>query len=223
VASGRGGAAEIADYLMLQTVNRYQPRVAHIAASKLVHPEHFYELCLEVLGDLSTLTSMSRRPPALPVYQHEDLRATYEPLMTALRASLSTVLEQNAVPIPLEKRRFNISVGVVNDRALFDSAAFVLAARADMPAESFRKAFPAQVAIAAVEKIAELVNEQLPGVPLHPLAVAPRQIPYHAGFTYFELDRTSAKYRELKAGGGIAIHVPESFPNLTMELWAVRG
>ncbi|WP_175785574.1 type VI secretion system baseplate subunit TssK, partial [Burkholderia ambifaria] len=35
----RGGAAEIADFLMLQVINRYQPLVAHVAAAPLVHPE----------------------------------------------------------------------------------------------------------------------------------------------------------------------------------------
>ena len=158
VASGRGGAAEIADFLMLQTVNRYEPVIDHYASSGLVHPEDFYRICLEIAGDLATLTTSSRRPPSIPAYQHDDLRASYEPLIAALRASLSVVLEQAAVPIPLEKKRFNISVGVVNDKSLFDSAAFVLAVRADVPAESVRSAIPSQATIASVESIAKLVN-----------------------------------------------------------------
>jgi type VI secretion system protein ImpJ len=159
----------------------------------------------------------------LPGYRHEELRESYDPLIAALRAALSVVLEQNAVPIPLEKKRFNISVGVVNDKTLFDTAAFVLAARAEMAAEALRKGFPAQVTIAPVESIAKMVNDHLPGVPLQPLAVVPRQIPFHAGFVYFEFERGDARYRELKGSGGIAIHVPESFPGLAMELWAIRG
>lgn len=223
VASGRSGSAEIADFLMLQAVNRYEPLVAHAAQSNLLHPEDFYRLCLEIIGDLSTLTSESRRPPKLPAYQHTNLRATYEPVMAALRACFAVVLKQNAVQIPLEKKRFNISVGVVADRALFDDAAFILAARADVAAESIRRDFPAQVTLASVEKIAKLVNEHIPGIPIQPLSVAPRQIPFHAGLTYFELDRNSPLFRELKAGGGIALHVPDSFPGLAMEMWAIRA
>jgi type VI secretion system protein ImpJ len=223
VASGRSGSAEIADFLMLQAINRYEPLVTHWAQSPLVHPEDLYRLCLEIVGDLSTLTSDSRRPPKLPVYQHDNLRATYEPLMAAMRACFSVVLKQNAIQIPLEKKRFNISVGVVADRALFDEAAFVLAARADVPTETVRRDFPAQATLAAVDKIAKLVNEHIPGIPLQALSVAPRQIPFHAGFTYFELDRNSTLFRELKSGGGIALHVPDSFPGLAMELWAIRA
>jgi type VI secretion system protein ImpJ len=223
VASGRSGTAEIADFLMLQTVNRYEAVIDHYVASRVVHPEDLYRIGLQIAGDLATLTSSSRRPPRLPSYQHEDLRASYDPLIAALRASLSVMIDPIAVPIPLEKKRFNISVGVVNDKTLFESAAFVLAARADVAAESLRKGLPAQATIASVETIASLVNDHLPGVPLQPLSVVPRQIPFHAGFAYFELDRGSARFRELKSSGGIAIHVPETFPGLAMELWAIRG
>jgi type VI secretion system protein ImpJ len=131
--------------------------------------------------------------------------------------------EASAVQIPIEKKRFNISVGVVGDRAMFDNHAFMLAARADVPAETVRRNFPAQVTVASVEKIAKLVNEHLPGIAIQPLSVAPRQIPYHAGFTYFELDRASPLFRELKTSGGIALHVPDTFPGLAIEMWAVRG
>jgi type VI secretion system protein ImpJ len=223
VASGRSGSAEIADFLMLQTINRYEPLLTHWTQSRLIHPEDVYRLCLEIIGDLSTLTSEARRPPKLPIYRHEDLRATFEPVMAALRACFAVVLKQNAIQIPLEKKRFNISVGAVADRALFDEAAFVLAARAEVAAETMRRDFPAQTTIASVEKIAKLVNEHIPGIALQPLAAAPRQIPFHAGFTYFELDRASPLFRELKASGGIALHVPDTFPGLGMEMWAIRG
>jgi len=223
VASGRSGSAEIADFLMLQTVNRYEPVITHLARSGLVHPEDVFRTCLEIIGDLSTLTTETRRPPKLPTYLHEDLRASFEPVMAALRACFAVVLKQNAFQIPLEKKRFNISVGTVGDRSLYEDAAFVLAARADVPSETVRREFPAQVTIASTEKIAKLVNEHIPGIGLHAMAAAPRQIPFHAGFTYFELDRGSALFRELKASGGIALHIPDAFPGLALELWAIRG
>ena len=223
VASGRGGAAEIADFLMLQIVNRYEPVVTHLATNPGLHPEELYRLALEITGELATLTAASRRPPQFPTYRHDALRASFEPVINALRGCLSVVMEQNAIPIPLAHKKFGISVASVADQTLFDSAAFVLAARADIPAEELRRRFPAQVKIGSVEKIRDLVNLQLPGVGLQPMPVAPRQIPYHAGFAYFELDRSHDLWRGLKGSGGIAIHQSGDFPNLAMELWAIRG
>src|ERR1700752_4537602 len=143
--------------------------------------------------------------------------------MAALRASLSFVLEQSAIPIPIESKKFGISVAVVNDRGLYSNAVFILAARADMPSEELRRRFPAQLKIGPVEKIRDLVNLQLPGVPVHPVPVAPRQIPYHAGFVYFELDQASELWGQLNGSGGVALHVAGEFPGLTLELWAVRS
>jgi type VI secretion system protein ImpJ len=223
VATGRGGSAEIADFLMLQTVNRHEPVVAHLAASARCHPEEVYRLALEVAGDLSTLTSSSRRPPQFPSYRHDALRESFEPVMQALRAFLSVVLQQNAIPIPLQQKRFGISVGVVADRSLFDSAVFVLAARADLPADELRRRFPHQLKIGPVERIQDLVNLQLPGIAIQAMPVAPRQIPYHAGFTYFELDRSSDLWRALKTSGGVAIHRAGEFPGLALEFWAIRS
>ena len=132
-------------------------------------------------------------------------------------------MEQTAIAIPLVQKKFGISVATVADPTLFDTAAFVLAARADMPAEELRRRFPAQLKIGPVEKIRDLVNLQLPGIGLQAMAVAPRQIPYHAGFAYFELDRANELWRALKTSGGIAIHQAGEFPNLTTEFWAIRG
>ena len=88
-------------------------------------------------------------------------------------------------------------MAIVGDRALYSTAVFILAARADLPAEELRRRFPAQLKIGPVEKISDLVRLQLPGVPVHAVPVAPRQIPYHAGFAYFELDQTDELWEQL--------------------------
>jgi type VI secretion system protein ImpJ len=223
VASGRGGAAEIADFLMLQSVNRYEPLVTHLAASAGCHPEDLYRLALEITGDLFTLTSPARRPPQFVGYRHEALRPTFEPLIQALRSALNVVLERNAISIPLAQKKFGISVATVPDPALFDNAVFVLAARADIPVEELRSRFPLHMKLGPVEKIRDLVNLQLPGIGIQTLAVAPRQIPYHAGSVYFEIDRAGELWRALKNGGAIAIHQSGEFAGLALELWAIRG
>jgi type VI secretion system protein ImpJ len=221
-ATGRGSAAEIADFLMLQAINRYEPMLAHDAAAGTLHPEALFRICLAAAGELSTFTTSSRRPPALPAYRHDRLRESFEPLMAALRTTLSVVLDQAAVPIPIESKKFGYSVATVTDRSLYGTSAFILAARADVPAEELRRKFPAQLKLGPVEKIRDLVKLQLPGVPVQAIPVAPRQIPYHAGFAYFELDQTSDLWSQLATSGGIGLHVAGEFPALTMEFWAIR-
>jgi type VI secretion system protein ImpJ len=221
-ATGRGSAAEIADFLMLQAINRDEPLFAHHAASGVSHPEELYRACVALAGELATFTTPSKRGPAFPPYTHDNLRQSFDPVIAALRAALSVVLEQNAIPIPLEPKGYGLSVAAVADRRLYETAAFVLAARADVPAEDLRRRFPNQLKVGPVERIRDLVMSALPGVPVNAVPVAPRQIPYHAGFAYFELDQSHELWGQLKTSGGIALHVSGEFPGLTMEFWALR-
>lgn len=219
---GRGGVAEVAEFLLLQTVNRFEPLFAHLGARPLLHPERLYSACLALAGDLATF-SPPRRPPPFPAYRHDALRETFAPLMVDLRRSLSQVLEQAAIPIELQERRFGVRVAVIADRELLRNAGFVLAVNAQLPAETLRARFPAQVKIGPAERIRELVNLQLPGVALHALPVAPRQIPYHAGYSYFELERGGELWSQLERSGGLAMHIAGDFPGLELEFWAIRG
>src|SRR6185295_9524400 len=130
---------------------------------------------------------------------------------------------QSAISIPIQPRKFGISVAIVGDRSLYSTAVFILAARADLPSEELRRRFPAQLKIGPVEKIGDLVRLQLSGVPVHPVPVAPRQIPYHAGFAYFELDQSNELWEQLKTSGGVALHIAGEFPGLALEFWAIRG
>jgi type VI secretion system protein ImpJ len=221
-ATGRGGAAEIADFLMLQAINRYEPLAAHLT-SALVHPEDFYQFCVALAGELATFTSPSKRPAPLPVYVHEDLRKSFDPVIAALRRAFGTVIEQLALAIPIEPKKYGLSLAVVADRTLYKSAVFILAVRADMQAEELRRRFPAQLKLAPAEKIRDHVNLGLPGIVIESVPTAPRQIPYHAGFVYFELNRSSELWAQLSASAGIGMHVAGEFPGLNMELWAIRG
>ncbi len=218
------GTAEIADFLLLQALNRYDPLLRHAAAQAgRIHPEAFYVMCLAMAGELATFTTDAKRATRFPDYRHDDLKASYAAVFADLRAALSAVLEQTAVPIELQERRHGVRVGSIQDRALLLQAAFVLAVRANMPVEQLRRQLPNQIKIGSVEQIAQLVNVALPGVPVRPLSVAPRQLPYRAGTVFFELDTTVPLWRELDASGAVALHVAGNFPDIEMELWAIKG
>jgi type VI secretion system protein ImpJ len=220
---GRSGTGEIVDFLLLQVINRFQPLFAHLQRLPVLHPERLYDLCLGLAGELGTFRE-SRRPPAYPEYRHDDLAPCFRNVMADLRQSLLMVIEQTALQIELQERKHGVRVAVIADAELRRTAMFVLAVGAQMPAETVRVRFPTQVKIGPAEKLRDLVNLALPGVPLRPMQVAPRQIPYHAGFTYFELEtRGNDLWKQLEATGGLAMHIAGEFPGLALEFWAIRG
>jgi len=223
VASGAGGASEIADFMLLQMVNRAEPLINHLSHLSPLHPERFYSELVSLAGEFATFSSDGRRPAEFPHYQHDDLILSFTPVMQALREALSTLIDSKATPIPIVEKAYGIHVAMLPDRSLIDSASFILVVRADMPGETLRGRFAQQSKVGSVEKIRDMVNLQLPGISLQPLPVAPRQIPFHVGSTYYELDRGSEHWEQLQQSGGFAFHVAGEFPGLNMAFWAIRG
>jgi type VI secretion system protein ImpJ len=220
---GRQGVSDISLFLLLQIVNRAEPLIAHFLDSGPIHPERLFAACVALAGELAAYSSERRRPPAFPPYRHHDPQNSFVPVEIELRRALSVAIDYAAIQIPLEEnQRWGIRVAQVADRSLFSAATFVLAVRADMSAESLRRHFPAQVKIGPVEKIADLVNVALPGIAVRPLSAAPRQLPFHAGFTYFELDRRAEYFKLLPRSTGMAIHLAGNFPKVEMECWAIK-
>ncbi|KHA55954.1 type VI secretion system protein ImpJ [Aeromonas caviae] len=222
-APGQQGVADVAEFMMLQLLNRAQPQLSHLARLGTLHPERLHEALVQLCGELMTFTDESRLPPEFPAYRHDDQQVSFEPVMLALRQALSTVLSPRAVSIQLRKHQYGIMVAMVNESELMTNADFVLAVRARMPQEQLRKQLLQQTKVASSDKIRELISLQLPGIPLLPLPVAPRQLPYHAGYSYFQLDRQSPAWQMLAVGNTLAFHIAGDFPELDMQLWAIRS
>ena len=216
-------SAEVADFLLLQSVNSWQTLFSHMADSGNIHPETLYRSLLQMAGGFATFTDVRRRPNSYPAYRHNDLQRSFAPVVADIRRSLSAVLEQTAIQIPLQEHRHGVRVGAIQDRSLLKGSSFVLVVQADMPIDTLRRNFPGTVKIGAVEHIRELVNVALPGIELSGLPVAPRQMPFTPGALYFELDRNSPHWQQMQSSGGFALHVSGDYPNLVLDLWAIRG
>src|SRR5450830_1043321 len=204
VASGAGGASEIADFMLLQLVNRAQPLIQHLSQLSPLHPERLFSELVSLAGEFATFSTAGRRPQEYPQYQHDDLALSFAPVMQALREALSMLIDSKATPIPIVEKAYGIHVAMLADKTL-------------------RARFGQQSKVGSVEHIRDLVNLQLPGIGLLPLPVAPRQLPYHAGSTYYELDRGSEHWQQLSNSGGFAFHIAGQFPGLNLAFWAIRG
>jgi type VI secretion system protein ImpJ len=222
-SASAGGVSEIVDFLLLQIVNRYQPLFNHFSTLEQLHPERLYSILIQMAGELATMTQENHRPASLPDYQHENLQLSFEPIVISLRAALSWVSETRAISIPIEEHAHQNRTAIVHDKELLKDAEFILAVGAEMTSDKLRSHIPRKTAIATVDKLRDLVMSQVPGIRLNPLAVAPRQIPYHKGMIYFELNKSDELWKSVEESGTIAIHFSGDYPGLELELWAIRG
>jgi type VI secretion system protein ImpJ len=155
-------------------------------------------------------------------YLHHDLFLNFLPLIHQSRHVLSMVLEQNAVAIQLDSQAHGLWRGLIHDKSLLKISSFVLSVSANLPLENIRETFAGMVKIAPLEKIQNCVSKGLPGIGLQSIAIAPRQIPYHAEFAYFILDTSSPLWQELQNSAGMGLHVGTHIPGLQLELWAIK-
>ncbi|MBZ8142789.1 type VI secretion system baseplate subunit TssK [Rubrivivax gelatinosus] len=216
------GVSEIADFLMLLLLNRYEPLLRQYAAVPSVHPWLLHQTLLQLAGELASFSAPARVAPEYPAYRHDDLQTVFTPLVAGLREMLSAVIQRHAEQIELVDRSHGVRTAVVADGELLRNAGFVLAVRAQLPAEQLRQQFPALSKLGPADKLKDIVNLHLPGIGLRSLPVAPRQLPYHAGSHYFELERQGELWRQFERSGNLALHVGGDFPGLELELWALR-
>ncbi|PMV20347.1 MULTISPECIES: type VI secretion system baseplate subunit TssK [unclassified Pseudomonas] len=221
--NGASASAQVGDFLMLQLINRAELRLRHYLSQTQVRPEVVYRELLSIFGELCTFSNDSKRAQFPAQYRHGDQGASFRGLMEGLRAALSLVLEQQAVELTLQPRQYGVLVCPVSDLKLLGTATFILAATAQCDTEELRHRLPAHLKIGPVERIRELVNLHLAGIKVKPLPVAPRQIPFHAGKTYFMLELSPRDIAQLEQSGGFAFHASGEFAELELNFWAIRN
>ncbi len=217
------GSTEMIDLILLQLMNRYEVIIQHLKTKEGVHPETYFRYLIQLLAELQTFTQNNRRPEIKFHYKHQDLNQTFDRILEALKQALSTILEQNAIAISLKQRSDGLWVTQLEDTFLITTYQFVLAVYADLPLEEIRNNCPMQTKIAPLADIMNLIKRQLPGIEIKPVAVVPRQIPYHSNFCYFYIETENRFWQNLNKTTELAIHFAGSLPNLKVELWAIKG
>jgi type VI secretion system protein ImpJ len=221
--AGHGGIAEISDFMLLQLVNRVEPLFEHLQTLPNLHPENLYRVILQLAGELATFYKKQKRTASFEPYQHDDLQKTFRQVIEEIRQLFSLVLEQNAILIPLVGPKHGIYAARLPDINLLNNSMFVLAVNANIPAKQLLDNFPSLVKISPVEHIQNLVRQALGGIVIDALPVAPRQIPFHTGFVYFELNKQGDLWKFMAQSAGFAIHIAGELPALELEFWAIKN
>lgn len=216
-------AAEVSDFLLLQILNRCEPLLEHWLRVKETSPEQLYTLLKMLSGELSTFVRPStRRPRVHAPYQHADPYLSFKELIADIQALLNDVLVRSAQNIPLAERANGVRVASVDPSELKGFSSLVFAVAAHTPSDQLATQFPARCKVGPSDRLGELIRSHLPGIPLQTLPVPPRQIPFNAGFVYFQIEPRGPLWEHMVKHGGLALHVAGEFPELRMELWGVR-
>jgi len=217
--------ANVADFWLLNTVNSALPALAHLARTPLVHPERLYAELIGLAGALMTFVS-KRHPKDIVIYDHDNLYFTFNKLAAELMELIEVLIPKNCVLIPLETLgpdNRDIYFGQIPEELLSKETSFYLGVRAEIEVRELISDVPRQVTIGAYEKIHDFVNGLVRGVLLNHSASPPAAISAHERFQYFQLERHSQYWEEIKKTGKIAIYVPDNFTEVKLELYALKS
>lgn len=223
-SDGKASAsAEIVDYLLLQIFNKYEPVLDHLRNIPELPPITLYESLAKFAGELSTFVRLkTRRPKPAPGYDHSGLYRSIRPLVDDLHDLLNQILVRAGQSLPLVERGNGVWTASVLPAELNSFSNLIIAVTAQVPLEVLQHQYSQQTKLSTPQQLHELVRSHLPGLEIKALPIPPRQIPYNAGFVYFELVKRGPIWEKISAVGSLAIHVAGHFPELNMELWGIR-
>lgn len=213
----------LSDFLLLQLLNKYEAVFGHLQHTSKLHPEYFYKTLLELAAELTIFKCNKSSSVFKANYYHLNLQHTFSILAADIREKLNVVIEERALQLPLEAMANGIMIATISNPRWLAECSLVIKAKADMDANVLINTLPPQLKISPVEEIEQLIKLQLPGIKLRALPMAPPPIAYQAGYIYFELEPQGELWQKLNHSAGFAVHAGGNFPNLQLELWAIRG
>lgn len=219
--------ASTADARLREAAHRHHGVFHYMEQQKGTHPESLYRECLRLRGDAWAATRDLKQAAELgnpaPPYMHHDLASTFAPLLSGFERVFCGQTEARAQIISLQERQFGVFLGQISQSILQEACDFILAVHAQAPLERTLREFPHTVKIGSPNRIRELVNLNLPSIPLKALAHPPRELPFYAEHVYFQLDiHHNNLWEEVRNTQYVAIHSAAPLAGLKYELWAIR-
>lgn len=215
------GASDIANFWLLHTVNSYVPVLSHFYLAPERHPEILYMALAQLVGELGTF-SLQADPREVPRYDHEDLYKTFDELEQKIRFLLETIIPSKYVIIPLVKTPDLWYVGQIHDDRLLANAQFYLAANAQIAPARLIEDVPAKSKISSPDEVGALIGRAVPGVSLTHEPIPPSAIPVKPGYKYYALHTSGRWWETVCKARSLALYLPDEFPELKVELVAVR-
>jgi type VI secretion system protein ImpJ len=215
-----GGGLQATDYFMLLLLNREINVLRHLRLSRYVHPERLYVELLRLSGELWTFDQDSRLPPEYDPYDHANLKDCFEPIVRDIQRLLSRDVGR-ATRLELRQVRQNSYLAQVPDRNMFRDANFVIEVESSVPLTQVQQQFPELCKLGPNTRMSEIVNNNLPGVPLVHTPTPPRQIRAVSSNVYFLVEKNSPLWREFSTAAAIGLHFAGNWPDLKLDLWAI--
>ena len=213
-------SGDIASFWLLHTTSSAFAKLTHLFRNPRLHPERLFEAWLEIAGALMTFAK-SYTLDDLPSYTHQQPTTGFLKLERIIRELLETVISTRCVTVPLEETKPSFHLGRLESDKFDRDTAFFLSVSADLPPLELVESVPLRFKLGAADDVEKLVLSAMPGVKLNAAPQVPAAIPVRPGHYYFQLDPYGPLFERMLQSQGLALYVPQGFPELELALYAL--
>lgn len=215
-SSGEGTA-----FRLLDAVNTYTPLLNHYHFEPRLHPFELFRLLTQFAGALTVFsTDVSLKD--LTRYDHNNLGGTFCGLIKLIRSVLETDIDAGCMVIPMEQVNPATYVCKLPNEKLMAVARFYIGVSAKVPEKELIIGVAQRIKMSSRDRLDVLISSAMPGLPLIHVAHPPEGLSTKPGFLYFALDQQSQFWRGMQSAGSIAMYFPNNFPELKLEMLALR-
>lgn len=203
-------AADITRFLLLNAINTYLPVLNHLVDMPDVPPRVAYTWMLALAGQLTTF-SATVDPLALPKFNYNDLRSTFEPLFARITELLQATVKEHYVSMPLDGREDGMYLGQLTDDRIIGCSKYLLGVRSAIAEQEVANTLPRLSKMASWGDINSILSAATPGASVEVTFRPPPEIPIKAGVVYFIVSTDNNYWRNIVTDRQVALYLPRPF------------
>jgi type VI secretion system protein ImpJ len=215
---------------LLQTLSRYLTELRLMLLIKEVQPYTIYVLLTKFFAELSIFVpefnligENTQGQNILPSYLHDNLSATFNPIIKAITTLLNIILlgSQNLVHAVKEGRYF---VATPHDAFFLENKKFYLliSGNDDKTIASLQSNILSQSKLCTYSDIEKSVEYAVPGVGLTALSAVPANVPNIPNCLYFTIDSMASEWLKITKEQKIGLYLGNITQDLTITLAATE-
>jgi type VI secretion system protein ImpJ len=221
-----GGLAEFpggeeTSFRLLQMLNTYTPLLNHYHFVPNVHPFDVFCLLTQFAGALCTL-SFEVSLKNLPRYEHGNLSGTFAQLIKVIRTVLEANIAAGCVPVPIEQLNQATYVCKIPDEKLLTVAKFFIGVSAKIQEKELIVGVLQRIKLCSRNRLDLLISSAMPGLQLIHTLHPPEGLSTKPGFVYFKLDQQGDFWQAIKTSSTMAFYFPNNYPELKIEMLALK-
>jgi type VI secretion system protein ImpJ len=219
-AAAGWSSQEVASFWFLHSVNAALAPLRHLCFSRRGHPELLFIELSRLAGALCTF-GIDSHPRSLPLYDHNDLEASFEALDRHIREHLEMLLPTNCLTIPLAPAAAYFWSGPVSDQRSLSRTRWIFSIRSPIGEADLIERVPRLVKICSREFVAKLVQRAMPGMTLTHVPTPPAAISPRLDTQYFMVNRAGPCWDSIVKSRQVGVYVPGEIPQPEIELVTV--